>query len=258
MLLTLDSSTINQTSHDFTIDFPNEIFVKGSQYELGLLKCNLWYSYYNVKSNSNTFQYTNNLAQTRTVTIPFGNYSIIDLNNYIHSVMKTNGDYSVILGIDTFNINIEPNYNTLRTILELTNSYTINFTISDFSLLLGFDKLVYNFSGTQEGQEVANINDGVNSLLIHCDIVAKSYQNNISSDILFTFVPDQPPGSNLEVYSKNEVIYLPIKNFEFIRTIRLYITDQRNRIIDLNGEPVTYLLHLRKQKFEFEPLLKNI
>ncbi len=257
MLLTLDSSNLNQRSHDFTIEYYDPINVKDG-YELALIKSNLWYSYYNVSSAllNNTFQYTNNVAQVRTVTIPNGNYTIIQLNNYIHSIMKLNGDYTVVGGVDTYDINITPNYSTLKTTIALSNGYSINLTTSQFSLLLGWSMAIYNFNGSQDGQNTANINNGVNSLLIHCDIIRESYQNNIQSDVLYSFVPDQPPGSNLEVYPKNELIYLPIK-YEQIYKIRMYITDQLNRPIDLNNEPVTYLIHIKKKNNLFNPVIQN-
>ncbi len=257
MLLTLDSSSTNQKSHDYTIEYYDPIQTKDG-YELALIKSNLWYSYYNVSTSllNNTFQYTTNLAQVRTITIPNGNYTILQLNTYIHAIMKGFGDYTVVGGVDTFDLSIAPNYSTLRVSITLLNGYSINFTTSSFCLLLGWSSGIYNFVGTQDGQNTANINNGINSLLIHCDIIKESFQNNIQSDVLYTFVPDQPPGSNLEVYPKNELIYLPIK-YDQVYKIRMYITDQLNRPIDLNNEPVTYLIHIRKKNNLFNPVIQN-
>lgn len=261
MLLTLDSSTLTgQTSHDFSVDFSSPINVNNGIHELALIKANLWYSFYNVSTqyNNNTFQYTNNLAQVRTVTIPNGNYTIIQLNNYLHYVMKNNGDYTVVSGVDTFDIEIEPNYSTLRTIITLTNGYIINLSTSKFNELLGWNSGVYSHNGSLDGQNVANINNSINTLQIHCDIISQSYKNSVMGDVLYTFVPNKPPGSNLEIVPETELIYLPIRIPDYITKIRMYITDQNNRIIDFNGEPTTYLLHLRKRPEIYSPGLKNI
>jgi hypothetical protein len=102
--------------------------------------------------------------------------------------MLNNGDYTVVSGLNTYSINILPNYSTLKVDISLTNSFTIDFTQSQFSLLLGWNQAVCNFSGIQSGQSQANINNNVNSLLIHCDIVSQSYINSDTSDVLYSFV----------------------------------------------------------------------
>jgi len=258
-LLTLDSSSLsNQLGHDFTVTFPNPINVREG-YELALIKSNLWYSFYNVSStfNNNVIIYTNDTLDVRTVTFPNGNYTIIQLNSYLHSVMKNNNDYTVISGIDTFNINFTPNYSTIKVTIELTNTYSLDLTQSKFNELLGWNQGIYNFTGYQDGQNTADITRGINSILIHCDIINQSYQNSISSDVLYSFVPNQPVGSNIEV-EPTHLIYLPIRYNDLVHKIRMYITDQLNRPIDFNGEPITYLLHIRKQSNIFNPTTQNI
>ena len=90
MLITLDSSTINnQNSDDFTVDFSSPLKVIDGIHEIGLIKCNLWYSFFNVSDdfNNRIIRYTNNAAQIRTVTIPSGNYTITQLNTYLSASM---------------------------------------------------------------------------------------------------------------------------------------------------------------------------
>lgn len=252
MLLTLDSSTLsNVNSDDFTIDFTNPINVNQGIHELALLKCNLWYSYFNVSTeyNNNTFQYTTNLAQVRTVTIPNGNYTILQLNTYIAAVMAANGD--------SISVSFTPNYSTLKVTITLSNGYSINLTTSDFNILLGWNKAIYNFVGAQDGQLPANINRDINSLLISCDIIGGSFKNGVISNVLYSFVPSVPPGANIEVVPTT-VVYLPVIQPDFITKIRIRITDQLGRRVNLNGQPVTYLLHLRKRQEIFNPTIKNI
>jgi len=257
MLLTLDSSSItNQSSNDFTIYFSSPLNVLKGVYELALVKCNLWYSYYNISAalNNNVIAYTNNSSQTRVVTFPDGNYTITQINAYLQSVMLSYGDNSGT----TFYITIAPDYTTIKVQITLANSYQLDLTRSNFNLLLGWNQAIYNFTGSQEGSDPANINNDINSLLIHCDIIGQTYQNNLASDILYTFVPNVPPGSNIEVQPMPKLIYLPIKIPDFIYNIRMYITDQLNRPLDLNGQPVTYLLHIRKQSTPYSPTIQNI
>jgi hypothetical protein len=60
----------------------------------------------------------------------------------------------------------------------------------------------------------------------------------------YSFVLETPPGSLLTI-NPNRPIYLPVREKKFIQTIRMQITDQENRLLDLNDEPVTYMLQLR-------------
>lgn len=252
MLITLDSSTIlNQNSDDFTIDFSSPLKVIDGIHEIGLIKCNLWYSFFNVSNdyNNRVIQYTNNTAQTRTVTFPEGNYTINQLNDYLNASMINFGDTASII--------IEPNYSTLKVKITILNGYSLDLTTSNFNLLLGWNSGIYNFNGSLDGQNPANINRDINSLLIHCDILGSSFKNGVLSDILFSFVPNVPPGSNIEIEPQH-LIYLPLIIPDYIRKIRMYITDQLGRRVNLNQQPVTYLLHLRKRVEIFNPTIKNI
>jgi len=94
-------------------------------HELGLIKCNLWYSFFNISDdfNNRIIRYTNNTAQTRTVTFPSGNYTILQLNTYLSGVMVSNGDTASII--------IEPNYSTLKVKITISNGYSLDLTASN-------------------------------------------------------------------------------------------------------------------------------
>ena len=46
----------------------------------------------------------------------------------------------------------------------------------------------------------------------------------------------------------NHILYLPINTSNQIQSIRMNITDQLNREVNLQNEATTYLLHLRKKQ----------
>ena len=64
-------------------------------------------------------------------------------------------------------------------------------------------------------------------VLVHCNIVNNDYQQD--SRVLYTFVPNKPFGSLLEISPKNH-IFLKTFNSEF-QAIEVWITDQ-------NGQPL--------------------
>ena len=61
-------------------------------------------------------------------------------------------------------------------------------------------------------------------MLVHCNIVNIDYQQD--SRVLYTFVPDKPFGSILEISPTNH-IFLKTFNSEF-QTIEVWFTDQNS------------------------------
>ena len=61
-------------------------------------------------------------------------------------------------------------------------------------------------------------------VLVHCNIVHNDYQQD--SRVLYTFVPNKPFGSLLEI-SPTNLIFLKIFNSEF-QTIEVWFTDQNS------------------------------
>lgn len=248
VLLKLDSTgTVVGVSDDFVVEFPSPIDLTG-EWELSLIKANLWYAWYNISAEkgNNIVRYYNGTLFRPNIVIPDGQYTLDQLNDFIQSQMNANGDFTLdTAGQPVYDIIIEPNFSTLRTNITLTNGYQLDLTLSDLYLLLGFTQILVTTSG--DGPFVANINDSINSLIIHCDLVSgnASYANSTKSDILFSFVPDSIPGTNIDVTPLTK-IYLPIDpNRKQVSEVRMYLTDNLDRRINLNGEPATYLLHVR-------------
>lgn len=253
-LLNLDSSfaptgqSITKTD-DFEIKFNDALFMPNN-WEVALIKSNLWYSWYNVsdEKSNNIIRYYNGTLYRPNITIPNGQYSVSDLNDAIHTELKNNGDFTLLGSTEVYDINLVPNFATGKVRIEITNGYRLDLSLSDIYLLLGFDQI--EVTVTQEGSKLGNLNDNINSLLIHCDVIepSASYNNNVSSDVLYSFVPDTLPATNINIEPRQN-IYLPVSLVgDKLKRIRLYLTDNLNRRINLNGEPFSALLHFKKLK----------
>ena len=66
-------------------------------------------------------------------------------------------------------------------------------------------------------------------MLVHCNIVNIDYQQD--STVLYTFVPNKPFGSILEISPTNH-IFLKTFNSEF-QTIEVWFTDQNSRPLEI-------------------------
>ena len=65
-------------------------------------------------------------------------------------------------------------------------------------------------------------------VLVHCNIVNNDYQQD--SRVLYTFVPNKPFGSLLEIYPTNHI--LKTFNSEF-QTIEAWLTDQNSQPLEI-------------------------
>lgn len=252
--LTLDSSKLNTTNpSNFTVNFPKgielqELLNQQKKYEMALITADLWYTWHNISSSYSNHQLRYHNGTTwKTVTFPNGNYQVSDINDYLHTVMKTNGDFTVVSGVDTFDVNILPNVVTIKVDIVLTNSYQIDLSISTLNELLGFNSAIYNTSVSSQNR--VNITRGIDNLLIRCSLLSGSYDNDQGTDILYTFVPNTSRGSAIHV-EPNNPIFLPIQTVDQIKTITMRITDNLGREINFNGENVTYFIHIRPSKFQ--------
>ena len=87
--------------------------------------------------------------------------------------------------------------------------------------LLGTTKS--KIAGEKNGENVPHL-EVVELVLIHYNIVDNSYQQN--SRILYTFVPNKPFGSLLEISPSNH-LFLKTFDSEF-QEIKVWFTDQNN------------------------------
>ena len=72
----------------------------------------------------------------------------------------------------------------------------------------------------------------VELVLIHCNLVNNNYQQN--SRILYTFVPNKPFGSLLEISPPNHVFLKPF-NSEF-QEIKVWFTDQSSKPLEVEDK----------------------
>ena len=79
-------------------------------------------------------------------------------------------------------------------------------------------------------------------VLVHCDIVNNDYQQD--SRVLYTFVPNKPFGSLLEISPTNHII-LKIFNSEY-NEIKVWFTDQNSQPLEIDDRiNLTMVIKLR-------------
>ena len=149
---------------------------KNKKYELALVNLETYYSFPYIDVSNNEFRYSPDKGTTWfNIAIPEGSYELTDKITYIHRIMKENGHYN--LSAAKHYINLEPNNNILKCVLNLATDFEVDFTTTNsIRTVLGFNAQVYK----QGYHESENINNILNVNIIYCFFpnVCSGYKNN--------------------------------------------------------------------------------
>jgi len=247
MILTIDST--GKVADDFTTQFSPLLELSdkddGLEWHIALYSLKYVYNMRNIDSSysNNTFEYYNGSAW-KTVTLPGGIYGVEGINELFQQTMKDNGDYTTSNGEDTYYADFTLNYNTLTVKITLSNSYQVRFTNgSSFRNLIGADATTYNTTTMLTG--APDINRGITSFNIHLDYIEGNVYNGSTSDIIYNFIPNVPPGTTTEVAPLKH-LWMKLTN-KRINKLRVHFTDQMNRPISFFGETVTLIFVLERR-----------
>ena len=117
----------------------------------------------------------------------------------------------------------------------------IYFDISNsIATLLGFRKIVYE-QGKYRSQKIVDIM-GFSTINIHCNVISGVKDNGNNTDILYTFTVTEPPGYLINIIPTN-ILYQNVTK-DRIEYIEFHIKDEHGRLIDFNGDVLSFTLHL--------------
>ena len=84
----------------------------------------------------------------------------------------------------------------------------------------------------------------INKINLKCDCIDGSIQDGVRQPILFSFILDKPSG--YKVFCEPETIHYKKINKSVLNTISFYLEDDDNKIVDFNGETLTFTLQMIK------------
>jgi len=241
LLLVLNSENAQNTG-DFTVNFNPPLDFGQAPHLATMRHLSMYNSWYNISTAraNRAFRYYNGTAW-KDFNFDEGSFSIQSFQEELQDRLVANGDatlnpdgsydYDIHFMLDPHNGYVD---------LVLTNSYQVDFSVSNLHQLLGFSNIIYTASATSPNQ--ANITGGVSTLLIHFSPVSGSSRiNNSSSDILYVISSAQSaPNSLIDITGGDH--YLPVSNR--ISQARVYITDENLNPINLNGAAVNLTVYI--------------
>ena len=231
---------------DFTIKYINPIILDpNQQYEIGLNRIiSMSFTWFNVTQelNNQKIRYSSDSGANWTeIIFNPGVWNYVDFNNLIKERTKTgtssNPQYPISLEFDD---------TIFRTIITLAQNYQLDLTQSDFNDLIGFNKQVLT-KAENVGDYIPNLSQDREILNIHCDLISDSLFDGDETDIIYSFSTSTLTPSYSFTQEPRRVQFNPV-NKNTINKIRIYITDGKRRIIDLNHSDTSFSLILREKR----------
>ena len=229
---------------DFIIKYTNPIILNpNSRYELGLDRIvSMSFTWFNITQELNNqkirFSSDGGTNWTELILNP-GVWNYVDFNNFIKDNTKTGTANN-----PSFPITLEFDDTIFRTIITLARNYQLDLTQSDFNDLVGFDKKIITNS-ENIGDYIPNLSQDREILNIHCDLISDSLVDGDETDIIYSFSTSTLTPSYSFTQEPRRVQFNPV-NKNLIHKIRIYITDGKRRIIDLNHSDTSFSLVLRE------------
>ena len=236
----------NNKPGNFVTKFTRPIvLVNNHEYAIGLNRIiNMSFTRFNVNAGYGNklirFSYLSGTNFTN-ISFPPGVWNYKDLNSYIKqkTVIKSSGkddEYPITLTFDE---------TIFKATITLKTNYQLDLTKSNFYELIGFDKKVITTARSNVGTKVPNLSQDTDILNIHCDLVNDSLVDGEESDIIYSFSTNVLRPSYSFTLEPRRITYNPIDK-QTISSIRMYITDGKRRVVDLNGADNSFNLILKR------------
>lgn len=234
----------NNTPQNFTTKFNRPITLDSNyQYMIGLNRIiNMSFTWFNVNPSygNQLIKYSSdNGNKFEDITFPAGVWNYSEFDEYIKEITKTGDDDNPI-----YPISIDFDSTTFRVTITLSQNYQLDLTHSNFNDLIGFDKKVLK-DAVNIGPRVPNLSQDTDILNVHCDLVNTSLVDGEESDIIYTFSTSVLQPSYSFTIEPRRVTFNPV-NKQQISSIRIYITDGKRRLINLNGADTSFSLILKR------------
>ena len=222
----MNSENSKTSEYDLLVlKLTDKLDLERGQKSLALLNLSIYNTSKNIKSS-----YKNNKFKISAPTwsnkfeLPDGPYSISDIQNYFEYILKKHSE-----NVDNPSIKRYVNKIENRVTFKIKNGYYLELLTPETMKLLGSTES--KITKDKNGENVPRLGI-VELVLLHCDLVNSDYQED--SRILYTFVPNKPFGSLLEISPPNHN-FLKAFNSEF-QEIKVWFTDQARKPLEVEDK----------------------
>ena len=228
-----------------SVELPTPIHLDRDNYEyqMGLHSFQIYNSIPNITKNKNS---SLKITPGKTkkvvyVTLDNGAYEIARINIAILNELKMAG-----VKEPEKNFKLAADLSTFKSYIELGEGWKVNFYVDNsIAPVLGFKKTqAFAGAGLFKSPNIVRINT-VNSLLFHTNITEPSMLNHKYVPYIYIYSINIGPGFNVV----KRVPFILYKNLttNVLSNISVWVTDEKEQLIDFNREQLTVELCLRRR-----------
>ena len=189
---------------------------------IALSNLGIYYTWRNIKSSHNINKFKISVPTWNDqFELPDGSYSVSDIQDYFKYISKKHQKNTNRLSVQIYVNEIEN-----RITFKFTDGYSLELLTPETMKLLG--STGNKITKDKNGEIVPHL-ETTEVSLFHCNIVNNDYQQDLR--VLYTFVPNKPSGSLLEVSPTNQ-IFLKTFNSEY-NEIEVWFTDQNSQPLEI-------------------------
>ena len=206
--------------HVLILKLANKLDLRIGEKIISLSNLSICYVWKNIKSsyNKNKFKMPA-LSWNDKFELSDGSCYVSDIQYHFEDISKKHGE-----DIDKPSLQIYVNKIENRVTFKIKNGYSLELLTPKIMELLGSTK--NEITKDKSGENVLHL-EVTEVVLAHCDIVNNDYQQD--SRVLYTFVPNKPFGSLLEISPTNHI---------FLKTFSSEYDEIKVRFTDENSQPL--------------------
>ena len=219
--------------------------LNGRGYEIALTGLSTYYSFPNIDDRNNKIIIASK-GEEHMVELPKGCYELFEVNKSISEAMgwTIEKDAEIVITADDVTLRSKLCIRTEKCYVVFPKEHSLG-------LALGFEPGTYHYKKDSFGNAACYISQQivdilkVNTIMIHADIVSGSLVDGAIRPVIFNVSPNVSPGNKIVVEPVNP-IYLPVSR-DVINEVNIWLTDQDNELLDLQGEKIVVTLHMRER-----------
>ena len=218
------NSDISKASkpHILKLKLTSKLDLRIGEKVIALSNLSIYYTWKNIKSSYNNTKFKISASTwNEEFKLPDGSYSVSDIQDYFKYILKKHGENTNKPSVQIYVNKIEN-----RITFKIKNGYSLELLTPETMKLLGSTE--NKITKDKNGENVSHL-EITEVVLVHCNIVNNDYQQD--SEVLYTFVPNKPFGSLLEISPTNH-ISLKTFNSEYIE-IEVWFTDQNSYPLEI-------------------------
>ena len=202
------------------------------------------YSWYNVaeRYGNNKIKWRKKTGDWQTLTFPDGMYDYGDIKRFLQSKTGFIDPDEESKG-RLFDLYFD--FTIYRVVILMAKDYELDLTVGGFASLIEYEKKILKDETNFTGEMIPDITRSVDWVFLHCDLISRRV-NDVQNDVLYSFSTTNLQVSYPFEKEPRRLQYHPV-NKTRIDSVRVWVTDGRNNILDLNGVDVALNIMIEEE-----------